>query len=102
MNNDFKKGFFAGAGGILGVLSIPLGLYVLYLLYGLVSPQINKILVKQEFRDWSECFFSISNQNDSYEYNEKEGLENNVENIRAYLTKKCGEKPKPYKWQPKK
>ena len=99
MSKDFKKGFFAGAGGILGVLSIPLGLYVLYLLYGLVSPQINKILVKQEFRDLSECFFSVSNQNDSYEYNDKKGLENNVENIRAYLTKKCGEKPKPYKWQ---
>jgi len=99
LSNDFKKGFFAGAGGILGVLSIPLGLYVLYLLYGLVSPQINKILVKQEFSDWSECFFSVSNQNDSYEYNDKKGLENNFENIRAYLTKTCGEKPKPYKWQ---
>ena len=57
MSNDFLKGFFTGAGRILGVLSIPLlGIYVLYLLYGLVSPQINKILVKQEFRDWSECF----------------------------------------------
>ena len=56
MTNDFQKGFLTGAGGILGVLSIPLGLYVLYLLYGLVSPKINKILVKQEFRDWSECF----------------------------------------------
>ena len=43
-------------------------------------------------------FFSVSNQNDSYKFNDKKGLENNVENIRAYLTKKCGEKPKPYKW----
>ena len=102
MNNDFKKGFFTGAGGISGVLSVPVGIIALIFLFSFLSPIAQKVIgifEKEEHKEWSECFFSISNQNDSYEYNEKEGLENNVENIKAYLTKKCGEKPKPYKWQ---
>ena len=33
MSNDFKKGFLTGAGALLGVLSISVGVYILYLPY---------------------------------------------------------------------
>ena len=51
MSNDFKKGFLTGAGGLLGVLSIPIGVYILYLLY---TPTIMS-LQKKEYLNWVDC-----------------------------------------------
>ena len=50
MNKDFKKGFLTGAGELLGVLSIPVGIYLLYLLY---TPTIMS-LQKKEYLDWND------------------------------------------------
>ena len=33
MSNDFKKGFLTGAGGITGVLSVPVGIIALIFLF---------------------------------------------------------------------
>ena len=74
MNNDFKKGFLTGAGGLLGVLSIPVGIYLLYLLY---TPTIMS-LQKKEYLDWNDCYWDSPNWPDA---------------------KECGEKPKRWKWQ---
>ena len=56
MTNDFKKGFLTGAGGLLGVLSIPVGVYILYLLY---IPTILS-LQKKEYLNWVDCESSVS------------------------------------------
>ena len=52
MTNDFKKGFLTGAGGLLGVLSIPVGVYILYLLY---TPVIMS-LQKKEYLEYEVCY----------------------------------------------
>ena len=95
MTNDFKKGFLTGAGGLLGVLSIPLGVYILYLLY---IPTIMS-LQKKEYLNWVDCYWSNANYDKSFKYLKNKGKEFNAENIKAYKTKICGEKPKRWKWQ---
>jgi len=59
MTNDFKKGFLTGAGGILGVLtvlSIPVGIYLIYFLIKLLYvPTTNLLLKKGEYLNWKDC-----------------------------------------------
>ena len=66
MKNDFKKGFFAGAGGLLGVLSvlaIPVGIYLIYSFIkllsvptkNLLSRTTNLLLRKKEYVNWVDC-----------------------------------------------
>ena len=47
MTNDFLKGFFTGAGGLLGVLSIPVGVYILYLLYTPAIMSLQKNILQE-------------------------------------------------------
>ena len=58
MTNDFKKGFLTGAGGILGVLtvlSIPVGIYLIYFLIKLLYvPTTNLLLKKGEYLNWKD------------------------------------------------
>ena len=66
MKNDFKKGFFSGAGGLLGVLSvlaIPVGIYLIYSLIkslyvpttSLLSKTTDLLLRKGEYLDYRDC-----------------------------------------------
>ncbi len=95
MTNDFKKGFLTGAGGLLGVLSIPVGVYILYLLY---TPTIRS-LQKKEYLNWVDCDSSAAVEIINQAFNEgldgKE-LKNRVKELRV---KACGEQPKRWKWQ---
>ena len=72
MKNDFKKGFFAGAGGLLGVLSvlaIPVGIYLIYSFIkllsvpttNLLSRTTNLLLRKEEYLDYRNCLVKYSN-----------------------------------------
>ena len=44
MSNDFKKGFLTGAGGITGVLSVPVGIIALIFLFSFLSPIAQKVI----------------------------------------------------------
>ena len=66
MTNDFKKGFFTGLGGLLGVLSIPVGIYLIYSLIKLLSTTnllypIEKLLRKEESLEYEYCLVSYTN-----------------------------------------
>ena len=72
MKNDFKKGFFSGAGGLLGVLSvlaIPVGIYLIYSFIkllsvptkNLLSRTTNLLLRKEEYLDYRYCLDNYSN-----------------------------------------
>jgi hypothetical protein len=52
MTNDLKKGFLTGSGELLDVLSIPVGVYILYLLY---TPVIMS-LQKKEYLEYEVCY----------------------------------------------
>ena len=100
MTNDFKKGFLTGAGGLLGVLSIPVGIIcVLYLLGKWIYVPTIMSLQKKEYLEWVDCYWTSSIYNDSYKNLKNEGKEFNIENIKAYKTKICGEEPNRWKWQ---
>ena len=75
MKNDFKKGFFSGAGGLLGVLSvlaIPVGIYLIYSLIkslyvpttSLLSKTTDLLLRKGEYLDYGDCLVEYNNSND--------------------------------------
>ena len=68
MSNDFKKGFFTGLGGLLGVLSIPVGIYLIYSLIKILSvpttnllSQTTKLLRKEESLEYEYCLVSYTN-----------------------------------------
>ena len=97
MTNDFKKGFLTGAGGLLGVLSIPVGAYILYLLY---TPAIMS-LQKKEYLDWNDCYWptTIEAIKKGSELENVSATEVSKEFIEKYRIKICGEKPNRWKWQ---
>ena len=97
MTNDFKKGFLTGAGGLLGVLSIPVGVYILYLLY---TPAIMS-LQKKEYLDWNDCYWPTTNRLTikGSELENVSATQVSKESIEKYLIKSCGEQPKRWKWQ---
>ena len=75
MKNDFKKGFFSGAGGFLGVLSvlaIPFGIYLIYSLIkslyvpttNLLSKTTDLLLRKEEYLDYRDCLVEYNKSND--------------------------------------
>ena len=75
MTNDFKKGFFSGAGSLLGVLSvlaIPVGIYLIYSLIkslyvpttNLLSKTTDLLLRKGEYLDYGDCLVEYNNSND--------------------------------------
>ena len=97
MTNDFKKGFLTGAGGLLGVLSIPAGAYILYLLY---TPAIVS-LQKKEYLEYQDCYWPAFQEglkkgktDEMYSYTEV-----SKEFTDKYILKVCGELPKRWKWQ---
>ena len=66
MTNDFKKGFFTGLGGLLGVLSIPVGIYLIYSLIKLLSTTnllypTEKLLRKEESLEYEYCLANYIN-----------------------------------------
>ena len=97
MTNDFKKGFLTGAGGLLGVLSIPVGVYILYLLY---TPAIMS-LQKKEYLDWNDCYWPAQLESivKAEIKPEDDYLKASKEFTDKYILKVCGEKPKRWKWQ---
>ena len=77
MKNDFKKGFLTGAGGLLGVLSvlaIPVGIYLIYSLIksfyvpttNLLSKTTDLLLRKGEYLDYKDCLVEYNNSNDLF------------------------------------
>ena len=71
MKNDFKKGFFTGVGGLLGVLSIPVAIYLIYSLIKILSVQTTiflsetkNLLRKVEYLDYGDCLVEYNNSND--------------------------------------
>ena len=104
MKNDFKKGFFAGAGGILGVLtvlSIPVGIYLIYSLIKLLYvPTTNLLLRKGEYLDYRNCLKKTHLERNS-QLLKKYGLlySSNVGAIVQLQKEYCGERPKEWKWE---
>jgi len=102
MKNDFKKGFFAGAGGILGVLtvlSIPVGIYLIYFLIKLLYvPTTNLLLKKGEYLNWRDCLKKTSLEREIKLY--KKGYSSsNIAAIVQLQKEYCGERPKEWKWE---
>ena len=104
MTNDFKKGFFAGAGGLLGILSvlaIPVGIYLLYSLIKLLYvPTTNLLLRKGEYLDYRNCLKKTHLERNS-QLLKKYGLlySSNVGAIVQLQKEYCGERPKEWKWE---
>ena len=96
MNNDFKKGFLTGAGGLLGVLSIPVGIIALIFLFGLLSPIAQKVIglfEKEEFKEYRICMIDKINRSVD---------EPDVKKSIAILDSDiCGDSPRQWKWQTK-
>ena len=95
MSNDFKKGFLTGAGGLLGVLSIPVGIYILYLLY---TPTIMS-LQKKEYLNWVDCDSSVAIKTINQAYKEGYSGQEMTNRINDLRVESCGEKPNRWKWQ---
>ena len=95
MSNDFKKGFLTGAGGLLGVLSIPVGAYILYLLY---TPAIMS-LQKKEYLNWVDCDSSVAIETINQAYKEGYSGQEMTNRINDLRVESCGEKPNRWKWQ---
>ena len=95
MTNDFKKGFLTGAGGLLGVLSIPAGAYILYLLY---TPAIMS-LQKKAYLNWVDCESSVAIKTVNQAYDEGYSGQKMTNRINELRVKSCGEKPNRWKWQ---
>ena len=105
MKNDFKKGFFAGLGGLLGVLSIPVGIYLIYFLVkSLYVPTTNLLLRKKEYVNWVDCLertkgkrsMQIDKEMKGYSSFEKSS---NIAWIVKIQKNFCGEKPNEWKWE---
>ena len=56
MTNDYIKGYLTGEDGLLGVLSIPVGVYILYLLYKPTIMSLQKIRIS-----WLEWYLLACN-----------------------------------------
>ena len=95
MTNDFKKGFLTGAGGLLGVLSIPAGAYILYLLY---TPAIMS-LQKKAYLNWVDCESSVAIKTVNQAYDEGYSGQKMTNRINELRVESCGEKPNRWKWQ---
>ena len=95
MTNDFKKGFLTGAGGLLGVLSIPVGVYILYLLY---TPAIMS-LQKKAYLNWVDCESSVAIKTVNQAYDEGYSGQKMTNRINELRVESCGEKPNRWKWQ---
>ena len=95
MTNDFKKGFLTGAGALLGVLSIPVGVYILYLLY---TPTIMS-LQKKEYLNWVDCDSSVAIKTINQAYKEGYSGQEMTNRINDLRVESCGEKPNRWKWQ---
>ena len=96
MNNDFKKGFLTGAGGLLGVLSVPAVIIALIFLLGLLSPIAQKVIglfEKEEFKEYRICSMSKMNRS----ANEPDGIKA-LEILQSDI---CGDSPNQWKWQNK-
>jgi len=94
MNNDFKKGFLTGAGGVTGVLSVPVGIIALIFLFTLLSPIAQKVIglfEKEEFKEYRICMMDKFNRSVD-EPDSKKALEILESDI-------CGDSPRQWKWQ---
>ena len=94
MTNDFKKGFLTGAGGVTGVLSVPVGIIALIFLFTLLSPIAQKVIgvfEKDEFKEWRTCMLSKMSRS-ADEPDSKKALEILESDI-------CGDSPSQWKWQ---
>ena len=109
MNNDFKKGFFTGLGGLLGVLSIPVGIYIIYFLIKslyvpttnlLLRPTINLLLRKGEYLDYRDCLEETKTKR-STKLNKRGYLKGSerMRTVFALQREYCGDRPKEWKWQ---
>ncbi len=111
MTNDFKKGFFTGLGGLLGVLSIPVGIYLIYSLIKILSVQTTiflsetkNLLRKGEYLDYGDCLVEYNNSNDfiffdknfKFKVEEASGSTNIYQNIFDQVTKHRDLKVKKY------
>ena len=97
MSKDFKKGFLTGAGGITGVLSVPVGIIALIFLFSFLSPIAQKVIgvfEKEEFKEWRTCMLSKMNRS----ANEPDGIKA-LERLESDI---CGDSPRQWKWQLKK
>ena len=97
MSKDFKKGFLTGAGGITGVLSVPVGIIALIFLFSFLSPIAQKVIgvfEKEEFKEWRTCMLSKMNRS----ANEPDGIKA-LEILESDI---CGDSPRQWKWQLKK
>ena len=105
MSNDFKKGFFTGAGGILGVLSLPVAGLLLFGAYRVLDMPVRRLIRSEEMDKYYDCVekmmvrFGERNEafNKSIEAFNK-GLEDNVE-IPPKI--ECEKPTRKWKWQPK-
>ena len=94
MTNDFKKGFLTGAGGVTGVLSVPVGIIALIFLFTLLSPIAQKVIgvfEKDEFKEWRTCMLSKMTRSVD-EQDSKKALE-------ILESDTCGDSPIQWKWQ---
>ena len=99
MSNDFKKGFFTGAGGLLGVLSIPVGIYFIYLLGSWLYLPTIMSLQKKEYLNWVDCDSSVAIKTINQAYKEGYSGQEMTNRINELRVKACGEKPNRWKWQ---
>ena len=105
MNNDFLKGFFAGVGGLVGVLSIPVVIYLIYfLIKSLYVPTTNLLLRKRVYVNWIDCLERTKGKRSMQLDKELKGY-SSFEKSRAIQTivklqrEYCGKKPNEWKWQ---
>ena len=105
MKNDFKKGFFAGLGGLLGVLSIPVGIYLIYFLVkSLYVPTTNLLLRKKEYVNWVDWLERTKGKRSMQLDKEMKGdssfeKSSNIAWIVKIQKNFCGEKPNEWKWE---
>ena len=99
MNNDFKKGFLTGSGGLLGVLSIPVGIYLIYFLIKLLFvPTTNLLLRKTEYLNWKDCLKETQAER-SYQLIKRGYRDNNISAVVQLQKEYCGRRPNEWKWQ---
>ena len=99
MNNDFKKGFITGAGGLLGVLSVPVAIYIIYfLIKSLYVPTTNLLLRKTEYVNWKDCLNETQAER-TYERIKRGYSSSNVSAMVQLQKEYCGERPNQWKWQ---
>ena len=89
MTNDFKKGFLTGAGGLLGVLSIPVGIYVIYLLGSWLYVPTIMSLQKKEYLNWVDCESSVAIKTVNQAYEEGYSGQEMTNRINALRVKAC-------------